>query len=534
MGMGGAGVTSPPPRPVGRAVVCLALAIGFARLAHAGVWIETGLPGESVSALAVDPTDANTVYAGTTTGSVFKSTDGAGSWNAVGTGLPASGVRALAINRWSPNVLYAGTSGNGVFTTTNGGASWTAANVGLFGSDVRALAIDPGPFTSNIVYAGTASQGVFKTTDSGGNWTAVNTGLTSMVVTALAVDPSNTGRIYAATLAGGLFRTGNGGGSWLAVNDSVGEEFVPLPSSVQAVVLNPLNPFTIYAGTATGGVFRSFNLGGRNWMPINTGLTSLNVHALAIDPTNADTMYAGTDAGGVFKTALLVSGVTLESADPKYVAWSAIDSGLTDLNVRTLAIDPTNPRTIYAATGGTGVFVLTQLCAAAPQAGCRMPLEPNKSVLTLKDKSNNKQDSLVWKWLKGEATTLADFGDPLSTNGYWLCVYNGAAQLVLGVTAPAGGTCNGKPCWKATGTTGFKYKNKLRTPDGVDSVTLKAGVDGKAQAVVNARGIPFEIPTLPLTLPMRVQLQGQNGNCWEATYSIARKNLPDTFDARAD
>ena len=37
---------------------------------------------------------------------------------------------------------------------------------------------------------------------------------------------------------------------------------------------------------------------------------------------------------------------------------------------------------------------------------------------------------------------------------------------VIEVTNPAGGTCAGKPCWKATGVKGYKYSDKALTPDG--------------------------------------------------------------------
>jgi hypothetical protein len=47
------------------------------------------------------------------------------------------------------------------------------------------------------------------------------------------------------------------------------------------------------------GVFKSTN-GGKNWYPINNGLTSTNVWSLTIDPARPNTLYAGTDGRGVF------------------------------------------------------------------------------------------------------------------------------------------------------------------------------------------------------------------------------------------
>ncbi|MBO9362486.1 MAG: hypothetical protein J7452_09815, partial [Thermoflexus sp.] len=109
-----------------------------------------------VSALAIDPRNSNTLYAGTLGGGVFKSTDGGGSWSAFNDGLTHLFVYALAIDPANPDTLYAGTWGGGVFKSTDGGGSWSAFNDGLTHLDVRALAID-----STMLYAGTDYGGAF-------------------------------------------------------------------------------------------------------------------------------------------------------------------------------------------------------------------------------------------------------------------------------------------------------------------------------------------------------------------------------------
>jgi hypothetical protein len=47
------------------------------------------------------------------------------------------------------------------------------------------------------------------------------------------------------------------------------------------------------------GVYKSKD-GGASWSAMNTGLTDLNVTALAIDPSTPTILYAGTEVG-VFK-----------------------------------------------------------------------------------------------------------------------------------------------------------------------------------------------------------------------------------------
>ena len=50
-----------------------------ASVVHAATWTSLGPGGGLVRALAIDPTNSATVYAGTVGGGVFKSTDGGGS-----------------------------------------------------------------------------------------------------------------------------------------------------------------------------------------------------------------------------------------------------------------------------------------------------------------------------------------------------------------------------------------------------------------------------------------------------------------------
>src|SRR2546429_8003249 len=67
---------------------------------------------------------------------------GINSWTS--TNGPNGGpIGALAIDPVTPATLYAGTDSNGVFKSTNGGARWSAVNTGLTGKTVSILAVDP-------------------------------------------------------------------------------------------------------------------------------------------------------------------------------------------------------------------------------------------------------------------------------------------------------------------------------------------------------------------------------------------------------
>jgi hypothetical protein len=178
------------------------------------------------------------------------------------------------------------------------------------------------------------------------------------------------------------------------------------------------------------------------------------------------------------------------------------------------------------------------VCPPTPQANCRKPLIAKKAKVVLKNKTPDKKDALNWKWVKGAATTLGDFGAPLTTTGYAICVYDASAnsQPRLFSFAPPGGTCLGKPCWK-TIKNGYKYKDsKLLDPDGIGGITLKAGAASYAKALVKGKGANLGMPSLPLTTPVIVQLKKNDdpGICWDAQFSTTDKNQSDQFKAAAD
>jgi photosystem II stability/assembly factor-like uncharacterized protein len=327
----------------------LAIGMSFSMVAYAGpgVWTSGGPYGSGgdVRALAIDPTTPATVYAGTSDVGVFRSTDSGGTWAAANTGLTNLDVDALAINPTTPATLYAGTSGSGVFKSTDSGGTWAAASTGLTNLDVQALAINP--TTPATLYAGTIDGGVFKSNDSGGTWAAANTGLTSAYVSALAINPLTPATLYAGTSGGGVFKSTDSGGTWAATNTGLRERWV------KALAINPTTPTTLYAGGS--GVFKSTDSGG-TWAAASTGLNP-SVQALAINPTTPATLYAGTSFGGVFRST--DSGGTWAAVNTGLPSLTIAITGVTNLIVWALAINPTTPATLYAGTWNGGVFKST-------------------------------------------------------------------------------------------------------------------------------------------------------------------------------
>jgi photosystem II stability/assembly factor-like uncharacterized protein len=316
-----------------------------------------GLPWASVNfgyvmALAIDTQTSSTVYA-VTGGGLFKSTDRGASWSS----LPLRAT-ALVIDPQKPSTLYA--AGSGIWKSTDGGVSWSNAKSGLPSNCCGSLAIDPQ--NPNVIYAGVYDGGAFMSTDGGATWS--DTGLPSMrdnsiavdppnPSAGLAVDPQNPGTLYAATNGAGLFKSTDGAGSWRPVNQGLSA------TSVYASAIDPQNPDTIYAETSTGIVKTTDR--GTKWSSSNSGLPvplgdaslilSPTVRSIAIDPRTPSTLYAGVSGnlgnsqqpGGVFKS--VDAGAT----------WIAASSPLgLGLFLTSLAVDPQNPNTLYAAGYGAG------------------------------------------------------------------------------------------------------------------------------------------------------------------------------------
>ena len=149
----------------------------------------------TISAIVINPTNPNTVYAAVgangingvngNTG-VWKSTDGGVTWNNTTTAISATqDYSDLVMDPSDPNVLYTavgtsvGNAANGVYKTTNGGTSWSVAGNFPTGTNVGRTKIaisrtSPQTLYSSVVnpFTGALSQ-MLKTTDGGSNWSEI-------------------------------------------------------------------------------------------------------------------------------------------------------------------------------------------------------------------------------------------------------------------------------------------------------------------------------------------------------------------------
>ncbi len=327
-----------------------------------------GYTGAEMNAVAVDPTDPATVYAGARSG-FFKSRDGGATWQPIN--FPPAEIREGAAGAIDPNssqhVLVSDQQEGRLWTSHDGGQSWTevlnqAAQIRATPGDDNNIwmqgvnSIVFAPSDPRIVYAGYAvrwcvffnqprycsvlSQGVFRSSDGGATWQATpGAGLDRVSVLALAIHPSNPNLVYAATGGKGVMISFDGGATWAPINKGMTNIYA------RAIVIDPTNPQVLYAGTEGAALFKSTD-GGASWKQSAAGLDpQAAIRAIVIDPTKPTTLYAGDLRSGMYMT------------EDGGAHWMQINNGLRMRAVRALSISR-DGKHVYAATSGEGVFRL--------------------------------------------------------------------------------------------------------------------------------------------------------------------------------
>jgi hypothetical protein len=147
---------------------------------------------------------------------------------------------------------------------------------------------------------------------------------------------------------------------------------------------------------------------------------------------------------------------------------------------------------------------------------------------------------LKWKLTRGGRASMADLHDPAGAGPtVLLCLYDSSAatQPLLAGTVLAGGTCAGRPCWRALGDgSGYRYKNRDGTPDGVTDLKLKVGGPGEIQLLAKGKGTSLPLPRLGLTTPVTLALVIDDTvatTCWQARFASALRNDATMFKATA-
>ena len=142
--------------------------------------------------------------------------------------------------------------------------------------------------------------------------------------------------------------------AWLPIGPLPGDNFRGI-GRVTQIAIHPLDGNILIAGAAGGGVWRTDN-GGVFWWPQMQLEPTLTIGAVAIAPSNPQIMYAasGEDGGG-YNPAW--SGVGLYRSDNGGYSWKLMTS-VASTRFSAIAVHPTKPDTVYLA-GNRGLHKST-------------------------------------------------------------------------------------------------------------------------------------------------------------------------------
>ena len=202
-----------------------------------------------ITALAVEETNQQLLFAGAPGGGIWRTTDGAQYWEPIGDNMTNMNIFGLGIDPYDNNNVYALNGAGRIIKSTNQGDSWTEIfNTGAGVSRFHSIIFHPNTEGTMLV---AASNGVWKSTDNGGNFTRVMTSY----VEDIAYKPGDPSIVYAC--GDQFFKSTNGAESFTSQNIGNGQRL--------RMAVTPGNPNYVYlvqrSGGAFGGLYRSANSG---------------------------------------------------------------------------------------------------------------------------------------------------------------------------------------------------------------------------------------------------------------------------------
>jgi photosystem II stability/assembly factor-like uncharacterized protein len=298
--------------------------------------------GKSVRALAIAPSDHNTLVVGALDG-LFRTRDGGATWTRISpeNHPEIRNIESVAIDPVDPEVIYAGTF-HLPWKTEDGGKTWHSIQEGmLLDSDVFSIIIDPGRPSTVFV---SACSGIYKSVNAGTLFSRIKGIPHSAIRTrVLKQDPKRPGILYAGT-TGGLWKTFDGGTTW---------ELYSAPDiMVNDVLIDPRQPERVLLATDRGGVLSSDD-GFDHYVTSNHGFSHRVVGGVVVDRKDPHRLYVGVvndkDRGGFFLS------------EDGGQSWRQSNRGLDERDILSLQQD--DGGVIFAGTNH-GVFYLSSLNGA--------------------------------------------------------------------------------------------------------------------------------------------------------------------------
>ena len=378
---------------------------------------DLGLYGGQITSIAIDPTDAKVMYAGSWGGDgLFKSTDGGATWFSIPQDIPSwfrnQEIYDIEIDPNDPDTIWVANN-HYVDVSRDAGQSWQTyffANdivdpcfdddgcINKTGRFCYSVAVDP--FDSDRIYAGTGGPGnadeygeIFITEDGGVNW--ANQGFNSDTLVwnnfwQIKFNPNRKGEIWTANRKsylspdGLVLMTNNYAKNWYYWSAALFEDTSYYFGYIDEVLVHPVNPLRIFLSSGEGiAVKNDGSIADTSWYwtPIDSAS-----RAMCIPPKEPDTIYAAltsnmaksTNSGVSWDTASLDVPCEFLTMEPhpdnastlfagslnqgiykttdRAQNWTAINNGIKSNTIFDTALDPTHTGSILCGSLA-GVFI---------------------------------------------------------------------------------------------------------------------------------------------------------------------------------
>jgi hypothetical protein len=306
-----------------------------------------GLSATQFESVSHHPTDPNFLIGGTQDNGTNRR-DSTGAWLQVAGGDGGHVVIDSTSTAPSTTTMYHTFSGPFVQASTDGGQTWH--DIFTDASSDRALFYPPlgrGPGSPNSIYFGT--DRLFRSPDRGASDAVVSQSFNPHVITTIGIAPQSDNIRLVGREDGSVFLTTTGSttltdvtGPW-AANEYVASAVIdPNNSNIAYITLDGFTGGASHVWKTTG-----LSASGTTWSAAGSGIPDIPVNDLEVDPANSKKLYAGTDIGVYFSTD---GGTT----------WAPLGTGLPVVPVFDLAIGQpgTTHELLDAGTHGRGIWQL--------------------------------------------------------------------------------------------------------------------------------------------------------------------------------